>query len=505
MRINQSFAIAKITALFLLLSTCGGGRSSDPAPAPGGSTSSSGEAKYRGVLMWKGNASGNGVYSGENTLTPQNVNPTNFGRLASFNSDGFILAQPLYVANLDMGMQGVHNVVIIATERDEVLAFDADGKSTSALWKRSYLGPGVTTVPDDFGGRTSIGHEIGITGTPVIDPVTGAMYFVTTLLRDGNAEQWLRAINIKDGTDFGPGSAQIQASLPGDGPGSVNGTVSFDSSIQNQRAGLVLSNGNVLVAWGSFSDWGQYRGWLMAYNSQTLQQVAVYSPATQRQSSDDAFGIADFGGGGAFWAAGAAPSVDSNGSIFVVSADGSFNADTPGGKNYGDSVLKLNLVNNTFQVADWFSPHNRACLDLTDMEIGSGGVVLLPSDAASGRQLAITVNKEGRVYVLDRTNLGKFDPNDAQVPQALLISDKACAPDIRPTLPKAPHGCASMAILPIGTATSTSDLQTPRFASTSSPGHSAQVPSLRRQPYSECAEEAQSSPRAESTTAYSGL
>jgi hypothetical protein len=252
------------------------------------------------------------------------------------------------------------------------------------------------------------------------------MYFVTTLARNGVVEQWLRAIDVRTGKDFGPGSVQIQASVPGDGKASVNGQIAFNPSIQNQRPGLVDLNGNIIIAWGSFSDFGIYHGWIMAYDAGTLQQKAVFNSAPQNQPNDPVGGPADHGGGASFWGGGAAPSVDDNGNIYIVSADGSFNLDQ-GGKNTGDSVLKLQLNGNTFTIVDWFSPSNQVCLDKADLEIGSGGVALLPSEVGGGKQLAAVINKEGRLYLLDRNTLGHFNPaGDTQIPQMLIVGNKTC-------------------------------------------------------------------------------
>jgi hypothetical protein len=184
--------------------------------------------------------------------------------------DGLPVAQPLYVKGIDMGTAGTLNVVIAATEHDSVYAFNADNLAAGPLWTRHYVDVnGLKPLPDDFGGRTTLGGEIGITGTPVIDPSTGALYFVTVLSNNGTAEQWLRAVDIRTGNDFGPGSVKIQASVAGDGKGSVNGQIAFDPSLQDQRAGLAFLNGSVIVPWGSFSDWGVYHGWLMAFDAGT--------------------------------------------------------------------------------------------------------------------------------------------------------------------------------------------------------------------------------------------
>jgi hypothetical protein len=379
--------------------------------------------------MWKGDPSASGLYSQETSLTPANVNVNQFGRIGSFQADGILIAQPLYIANLDMGMAGTHNLVIIATEHDSVYALDADNSGAGPLWERHYVDPanGVTTLPDNFGGRTTLGGEVGITGTPFIDLQKRVIYFVTTLARNGVAEQWLRALDIHTGNDFGAGSMQIQASVPGDGKGSVNGQIAFDPSIQNQRAGLTTVGGSILVAWASFSDWGVYHGWLMAFDPSTLQLQAVFNPTPQFQATDAANGPADHGGGGAFWQGGAAPAVSADGYIYISSADGSFNGDQ-GGNNYGDTLLKLRLSGNSFQIADWFTPSNAACIDLDDLELGSGGVALLPTDFTSGRKLAAAFSKEGRLFLVNTDTLGKFNVSgDNQIPQEFMVGEQSCS------------------------------------------------------------------------------
>jgi len=349
--------------------------------------------------------------------------------LGTFAADGIVMGQPLYVASLDLGQAGTHDVIIITTENDSVYAFDAENPGEGSLWERHYLDPanGITALPDSFGGRTTLGGEVGITGTGVIDSTTGVLYFVTTLANSGVAQQWLRSIDIHTGNDAGPGSVQIEASVPGDGKGSVNGEIAFDPSIQNQRPGLTEVDGSILVGWGSFSDWGVYHGWLMAFDSATLTLKAVFNPTPEFQAVDSANGPADHGGGGAFWGGGAAPAVDADGNIFINTADGSFNADL-GGNNYGDTLLKLRLNGNSFQVVDWFTPSDAGCIDLDDLELGSSGVVLLPTDFTGGKKLAVTHSKEGRLFVIDTATLGQYNATgDNQIPEEFMVGDSVCS------------------------------------------------------------------------------
>jgi len=382
---------------------------------------------FGGVLMWKGDPSESGNYSSETTLTPSNVNPSQFGRIGTFQGDGIIMAQPLYVTNVDMGSAGAHDLVIIATEHDSVYAFDADNPGAASLWERHYVDAanGITTMPDDFGGRTTVGGEIGITGTPYIDATTGAMYFVTVLEDNGTPQQWLRAIDIRTGNDYGPGSVQIAASVAGDGKGSVNGQIAFDPSIHNNRMGLTEVNGAIIVGWSSFSDYGVYHGWLMAYDPSTLTQLAVFNPTPQYQAVDAANGIADHGGGAGIWQGGAAPAVDASGYIYLNTADGSFNADQ-GGNNYGDTMLKLQFTGSSFQIIDWFTPFNAACIDKDDIELGSGGVALLPTAISNGVKMALADDKEGRMFLVNTDTMGHFNSATDQIPQEFMVGEFTC-------------------------------------------------------------------------------
>ena len=436
-RLIHSFILLLI-ALFVV--SCQGTNQLPPAANQPPAVNPPSDPQLTGVLMWKGDSSESGLYAAETTLTPANVNVNQFGRVASFQADGIVMAQPLFVSALDLGDGATHDVIIVATEHDSVYAIDAGNPGGGPLWERHYVDPasGVTTMADMFGGRTTLGGEVGITGTPYIDAATGVLYFVTAIARNGVPEQWLRALDVRTGKDFGPGSVQITASVPCDGKGSVNGQIAFDPSNQNQRPGLTKVNGAILAGWGSFSDWGVYHGWLMAFDPSTLQQIAVFNPTTQAQSIDSASGPSDYGGGGAFWQGGAAPAVDGDGNIYLNAADGSFNADQ-GGNNYGDSLLKLKLSGNSFQVVDSFTPSNAACIDLHDLELGSGGVALLPTDFTNGRKLAAAYSKEGRLFLVNTDTLGKFNAGgDNQIPQEFMVGANTCSDAITADVAEGP-------------------------------------------------------------------
>src|SRR5262249_25511879 len=159
-------------------------------------------------------------------LTPANVNVNTFGKLFTYTVDGHVYAQPLIMTNLNIPGMGVHNVVFVATEHDTVYAFDADsnaGANGGLLWQTN-LGISAVTPNSDFGSRYGPYHdlnpEMGITGTPVIDPVSGTLY-VDAFTHEGSSYfHRVHALNITNGTERPSSPVLVAASVPGSGVGS---------------------------------------------------------------------------------------------------------------------------------------------------------------------------------------------------------------------------------------------------------------------------------------------
>jgi hypothetical protein len=359
------------------------------------------------VLTYHNDNMRTGENLAESGLTPANVNAAQFGKVGQVAVDGQLFAQPLYKSGVTIPGQGTHNVVFVATEHDSVYAFDAD--TLALLWHRSFINPaaGVTTVPSAEVRMISLVPEIGITGTPVIDPSTGTLY-VDAMTKEvsGRSVQYvhrLHALDLATGDEMLGGPVTIQASVRGAGAGRFRGQVSFLPKYQLQRAGLLLDGGTVFIAWASFGDHGPYHGWLIGYDARTLRQVS-------------AFNVTPNGSEGGIWMSGGAPAADPNHNIFLSVGNGTFNANRRG-RDFGGTVLKLAPGGQA--VADYFAPANQNKLNSSDLDLGSGGVLLLPDQPGPHPHLLVTGSKEGRIYVLDRDNLGRYDRRTDHVVQEL--------------------------------------------------------------------------------------
>jgi hypothetical protein len=349
----------------------------------------------------------------ETILTTANVNSSTFGKIRSLPVDGKVDAQPLYLAGLQNIAGGTHNVLYVATEHASVYAFDAD--SGVQLWKRSMLGSDETT--SDTHGCNQIVPEIGITATPVIDRQAGThgIIYVVSMSKDssGNYFQRLHALDVTTGAELLGGPKEIAASFPGSGDNSSNGRVIFDAAQYKERAALLLLNGVVYTTWASHCDIRPYTGWIMGYNSTTLSQTSVLN-------------IVPNGSGGAIWMADTGPSVDSAGNIYVLAANGDFGTTMnaggfPSNGNFGNAFLKIS-TSNGLAVADYFEMQNQQSENNADLDLGSGGAVVLPDFSDSSgtlRRLAVGAGKDGHIYVVNRDAMGKFNSSANNIYQEL--------------------------------------------------------------------------------------
>lgn len=337
----------------------------------------------------------------ETLLNPSNVTSAGFGKIGSFPVDGQIYAQPLYAGGVQIPALGLRDVVFVVTMHNSVYAIDAGAPALSApLWQVN-LGP---SVPSSVLSFTDILPEVGILSTPVIDLQRQAIYVVTDTLEGGVPVFRIHALSLADGHEMFNGPVVIAASVAGTGAGSQDGVLQFDASMQLQRPGLALANGMVYAAFGSHADFGDYHGWMMAYDASDLRRrLAVFNASPNGQ-------------GGSLWQAGRAPAIDSAGNIFVVTANGDFD----GQSAFGDSVLRLS--GSDLSVLDWFTPSNFADLSDGDLDLGSAGAALMP-----GTNQVLTGGKSGDLLLLNSVSMGHLGPWNSSTAQSFNAVDGGSA------------------------------------------------------------------------------
>jgi hypothetical protein len=349
-----------------------------------------------GVFTYHNDLSRDGSNNQEYALNTSTVKAATFGKRFACAIDASAYAQPLWVANVAIG-GGTHNVLIAATVHDTVYAFDADVSPCKTYWSKSLLASGETWVNNtDVGGSLDLAPDIGIVGTPVIDPTTNTIYVVSKSKNGATIHQRLHALSLIDGTEKFSGPQEIAFTSNG---------ITFSPLAQNQRAGLALVNGVVYICYGSHGDVPTYYGWVVGYNAATLAQVSAFN--------DDPG--AGFGG---IWMAGGAPAADSSNNLYVITGNGNFDGVTL----FGDSFLKLSAPN--LGVLSFFTPSDQAALNSGDVDFGSGGATILV-DQPSGpvRHLAIGGGKEATLFLLNRDTLGGNTANDAGAVQSFSVGN----------------------------------------------------------------------------------
>jgi hypothetical protein len=369
-------------------------------------TSLAGAQGYAGQFAWQTNN------TNETILTPANVDSGAFGKVFSYPVDGSIFAQPLYMPNVAIPGQGTHNVIYVVTESDGIYAFDADGLQSTPLWYVSLINPAQgITAPNCYSviGPCNIYPTIGITGTPVIDPTSNTIYLEALTLENGTYFHRLHALDITTGAEKFGGPAVIQASAPGKGLGNVGGVITFVPQHEVNRPGLLLMNGVVYIALG-----GGSHGWLLGYNATTLVQLYVLLLSPNSYAS----GV---------WMTGEGLQTDGLGNIYFATDDAPFDANAGTKDDYGDTLLKLS---GSLAIEDYFTPMDQACRLTNDLDLGSAGPLIIPTQSGPYPNEIIMAGKGGTpcdlwsggiyaapIYVVDRDNMGKYNSTQDQVIQ----------------------------------------------------------------------------------------
>lgn len=349
----------------------------------------------------------------ETVLTPGTVNSANFGKLFTISTDGKVDAEPLYLSNFSIGGTS-HNVLYVASEHDSVYAFDAD--TGTSLWHVSMLPAGEST--SDTHGCGQVVPEIGITSTPVIDRKAGphGTVYVVAMSKDGsgNYHQRLHALDATTGAEQFGGPSEVQASFPGTGDNSSGGNVVFAPGQYEERASLLLLNGVIYTSWTSHCDIRPYTGWIISYDQNTLAQVSVLN-------------LTPNGNEGAVWMSGAGLAADNSGNIFLLDANGTFDTTFdangfPAQGDFGNAFLKLSTTTKKLAVADYFQMFNQSQENDADVDLGSGGALVLPDlkdNSGKTWHLAVGAGKDSNIYLVDRDNMGKFNASTNNIHQQL--------------------------------------------------------------------------------------
>lgn len=391
----------------------------------------------KSVLTQHNDNARSGVYLRETALSPSTVTPSTFGRLYARHVDGQIAAQPLYAHALAT-TAGTKNVVIVATRKNAIYAFDTDdldpNPDKAPIFQTTLVGddgygaqevPGMDRrTPGDTRPICLQTHgPIGITATPVIDPATSKMYVVARMAppvsgSGGTIQTTYTARYTIYEVDFAAGRARPLTDIAP--PPGLDASNAFDPNKQLNRPALLLTGGRLYVAFGGLvcddgageaSKATHSHGWVFAYDprdfaTHAYSHAAPVAPAAYLNTSYNPPGAASQIWMAGIWQSGQGLAADANGVYFTTgNNEGPGTATQDFSRARGDAILRLRYAPGqssngarNFDVAGWRAQRWQG-MDDGDTDLGSGGVALLPN----GRLVA--GGKEGRLYVVDRATM----------------------------------------------------------------------------------------------------
>lgn len=369
-------------------------------------------ARAQDVLTQHNDSWRSGLNAQETELTPSTVQ-AGFGKLFTRPVVGTVYAQILHKSDVAITGKGTYDVAYVATMHNLVYAFDADGTEEAPLWGPVSLGPPIP-LPDlcigpNNGFQTyyhDIAQEVGIVSTPVISAERNALYAVAITKQGTTYSYVLARIDIRSGaltTNSFASSTCTQALAGGSSDFPPSG---FEVNRQNQRPGLLLSGDTIYVGFAAFGDESPWQGWIFGFDADTLQPIQSDGGPAAYKTSNSGAGV---------WMSGNGLAADEEGNVYFNTGNGTFDAQS----SLGESLIKLSP---TLDLLDWFAPCDVQCLNSSDLDLSSGGVLLLP-EASGGQNLVVTGGKEGKLYLLDRDQFGTSDQHftctDSQILQTL--------------------------------------------------------------------------------------
>lgn len=335
-----------------------------------------------------------GWNSKETALTPTAVQGTSFGVLKTIALDDEVDAQPLVVpgVNITAGkFKGIHNVVYVATDNNTIYAIDT---TSGQVLLNPHFGPPVVLPL----GCHQDNPDVGINSTPVIDLSSNTLYTVIYTQDATGPAYRIHALDLGSLTDKVTPRVVTASHTLTDGT-----TFTFNATYQRQRPALLLANGIVYAAFGSFCDKSANlsRGWVLGWQTGTLTPLAGNQLLDTQATDPGKYFLASI------WMSGYGPAADDSGNVLFVTANSDRTASTYDGvTDIQESVVKVSPDLTT--VLDLFTPSNVTDLDANDLDFGSGGVMVLPDQSGSIPHLAVAAGKVGSMFFMNEDDLGGF-------------------------------------------------------------------------------------------------
>jgi len=327
----------------------------------------------------------------ETVLTPANVNSNSFGNLHTVVLDAQVDGQPLVVPGVLItagNFKGTHDVVYVATEGNTIYAIDAE--SGTVLLSPNFGTP--VKIPPMCGPSPNL----GIHSTPVIDLSSNTLYAVVYTQDSTGPAYRIHALDLGSLTDMITPQLVATSHTLTDGT-----TFNFNATYQRQRPALLLANGNVYAAFGSFCDAQAdlSRGWLLGWNTGSLTPLPPNQLIDNQASAPSNYFLSSI------WMSGNGPAADDAGNVLFVTGN-SYYSTYDGVSNIQESVVKASSTLSG--VVDLFTPSNQDSLDLGDVDFGSGGVLVLPDQPGSTPHMAVAAGKQGTMFLMNEDHLGGF-------------------------------------------------------------------------------------------------
>lgn len=339
----------------------------------------------------------------ERRLKPSNVNSSSLWvlSLGLDDSNDQVDTQPLIVPGMHIA-GGKHDVVYVATENNSVYAIDAN---TDTKLLKVNLGTAVSW-PIGCGNN---GPTVGIDGTPVIDLFSHTMYVIAYVMDPNNGNQpeyYIHALDLSTLADKVPPKLVTASSTLNN-----NAPFQFNATYQRQRPGMLLSNGNVYAGFGSFCDWGgdQSRGWVLGWQAGSLTPLPANELNNSQATEPNGMFLSSV------WESGYGLAGDPAGNIYFTTGNSDYSGTTYDGvTNIQESVVKLtsNVTRPSTPPPFLFTPANEANLDQGDVDVGSAGVMALPTQPGPVPNLLVSNAKDGSMFLLNRDNMGGFTPTN---------------------------------------------------------------------------------------------